>query len=468
MKGLIFLNKIVNKITIWESKIKNKKLISIVVILTAVLIILGIYTYNQNKQYRQASQNLYNMAFYQLVDYIQNVETYLAKSIISSSAEQGAETLTNVWREANLAVAYLSQLPINSNELEKTEKFLNQVSDYSYSLSRRNIKGENLSDGDIENLENLHQYSVELENIINQLSTDMNDGRITWSEITKQGTNIFARQVNNISKDSFGNLEENFHEYSGLIYDGAFSEHLTNKEKRGLTGDNIDEKKARDIAQEFIGKDKINQINTSGKSENGNIIAYSFNITLKEDGRQVYIAISEKGGHVVYMDSDREVLSEVISQEEAGNIGKAFLKQKGFENMKETYYLKNNGMITINYAYVQGDIIMYPDLIKLKIALDNGEVLGIETTGYLNSHTNRELKQVKISQEEASKNLNKNLEINSQRLAVIPTEWQTEILCWEFTGSIQEMDFLVYVNVETGKEEDILLIVNTPNGTLTH
>jgi len=468
MKGLIFLNKIINKLTIWESKIKNKKLISIIVVLVAALIILGIYTYNQNKNYRQAAENSYNMAFYQLIDYVQNVETYLAKSVISSSAEQGAESLTNVWREANLAVAYLSQLPINSNELEKTEKFLNQVSEYSYSLSRKNIKGEDLSDEDIKNLENLHQYSVELENTINQLSTDMNDGRITWGEITKQGMNIFTQQVSNISKDSFSNLEENFHEYSGLIYDGAFSEHLTNNEKKGLTGEKIDEMKAIDIAQEFIGKNKIDQINANGKSENGNIIAYNFNITLKENDRQVYIAISEKGGHVVYMDSDREVLSELISQQEAGNIGKDFLEKKGFKNMKETYYLKNNGMITINYAYMQDNVIIYPDLIKLKIALDNGEVLGIETTGYLNSHTNRELKQVKISEEEAIKNLNENLEIKSQRLALIPTEWQTEILCWEFTGKIQEIDFLVYVNVETGKEEDILLIVNTPNGTLTH
>ena len=51
-----------------------------------------------------------------------------------------------------------------------------------------------------------------------------------------------------ISKNSFSNLEENFHEYSGLIYDGAFSEHMTSSQKKGLTGDNIDEEKAKQIA----------------------------------------------------------------------------------------------------------------------------------------------------------------------------------------------------------------------------
>ena len=139
-----------------------------------------------------------------------------------------------------------------------------------------------------------------------------------------------------------------------------------------------------------------------------------------------------------------------------------------FKNMKETYYLKQNGIVTINYAYLQDEVTVYSDLIKLKVALDNGEILGIETTGYLNSHEERNIGDIKISKEDAAKNLNKKLDIKSENLAIIPTEWKTEILCWEFKGTIDGMDFLVYVNANTGKEEDILLIINTPNGTLTH
>ena len=63
--------------------------------------------------------------------------------------------------------------------------------------------------------------------------------------------------------------------------------------------------------------------------------------------------------------------------------------------------------------------------------------------------------------------INKNLEITSERLAIIPTEYDTEIYCWEFQGKIQDNEFLVYINANTGKEEDILVIINTPNGTLT-
>jgi hypothetical protein len=72
-------------------------------------------------------------------------------------------------------------------------------------------------------------------------------------------------------------MEQNFHEYSGLIYDGAFSEHITSKEKRGLTGENIDEQKAQEIAKKFIGEDKVQEINFTGKSENTNMPTFDFN-----------------------------------------------------------------------------------------------------------------------------------------------------------------------------------------------
>ena len=296
----------------------------------------------------------------------------------------------------------------------------------------------------------------------------MNDGRISWGELTKKGRVAFAQQVSNISQDSFSGLEENFHEYAGLIYDGAFSEHLTSPERKGLTGDDIDEEKAREIATTFFGQDRIEEISSNGLSENGNIPSYDFYIKIKnEKDHTASISISRKGGHVVFLNQNRDIEAEAISNEQADEIAKKFLNEKGFPNMKETYYLKQQGILTINYAYEQNGVTMYPDLIKVKVALDNGEILGVETTGYLNSHEERTLPKVKITKEEAAKTINKNLEINATSLAIVPTEFKTELLCWEFKGKVDDTEFLVYINAETGREEDILVIQNTPEGTLT-
>ncbi len=243
---------------------------------------------------------------------------------------------------------------------------------------------------------------------------------------------------------------------------------MTNPERKGLTGEEIDEDKAKQIAEEFIGKDKIKEINSNGVSENANIPSYDFVVkTGNNNNTNLWISVSRKGGHVVFMNYNRDVDVEVITTEKANELGKEFLNIRGISNMKETYYMKQDGIVTINYAYMQNDVIMYPDLIKLKVALDNGEILGIETTGYLNSHTERTLEEVQISKEKAKESLNKELEILSEGLAVIPTEYQTEVLCWEFKGKVEDREFLVYINATTGREEDVLVILNTPNGTLT-
>ena len=256
-----------NKLKDWKERLKDRHMLTLVVCLVialAVIAVLGVYTYRKQKEFRLASENQYNMAFFELVDYVGNVENYLAKALISSTPEHGAETLTHVWREANLAQAYLAQLPIDNEGLTNTAKFLNQVSDYSFSLSRKNINQEALTEEDLKNLQEMHDYSVELENTLNQLSADMNAGRISWGELTKKGSVAFAQQVSNLSKDSFSSLEESFHEYAGLIYDGAFSEHLTSTEKKGLTGEDITAEQAKQKVIEFMGQDQIEEITENG------------------------------------------------------------------------------------------------------------------------------------------------------------------------------------------------------------
>ena len=440
---------------------KNKIWILLSVILLIVIAILGYNLYEQKNKYATITENDYNKAFYEVVDYVQNVKTYLAKTMVSKTAEHGAEMLTHVWRESNLAQSYLGMLPIESQELENTEKFLNQISEFSYSLSRKTIEGNELSDDDMSKIKELYNYSNDLSNTLNEMSDELNNGTLKWADLVK---NTESSKITEVS--GFDVVEDNFHEFTGLIYDGAFSEHITSLEKKGLTGEDIDEETAKQKAEEFIGKDKIKETKSNGYVENGDIPVYRFEITTNEE-QNIGISISKKGGHVVFLNYNRNVTEEKISAEEAVQKGKEYLNNKGFPNMQETYYLKENGFITVNYAYKQNNIVIYPDLIKVKIALDNGEIIGLESTGYLNNHYERNISKNLISIEDAKKQLTNNIEIKSEGLAIIPTEWNTEILCYEFKGKVEDIDFIAYINAETGEEEDILIITNTPNGTLT-
>ena len=436
------------------------------IILTILLLLcfgFGFWGYSVNAENSTVEENKYNYSFSEVVNYVNNIENYLAKAMISKSSTHSSETLSKIWADSNLAIVYFENIPFVDEGTNKSIKFLNQVSDYAYTLSKKTIKGEELSEEDFENLKTLYNYCTSLKDVLNELSTELNNGTISWEDLNEQTDWVFVEEDVTV----FSSIESNFDDYEGLIYDGAYSDFVTKSEKIGLTGDEIDEETAKTKIEEFFADKEIQEITSNGEVNGNEIEAYSF--TLKTNkSNEIYVDISKKGGWFINVICDKEVGEPSISEEEAVELGKQYLDKMGYLNMKETYYTIIENIVTINYAYTQNDIIMYPDLIKVKIALNDGEILGMEATGYLNNHVDRGDLSPRISVDEARENLNKNLEILSEGLAVIPKEnTEEEVFCYEFKGRVEGKEFLVYINAETGEEEEILVILEKAEGVLT-
>ena len=73
------------KVIDWKNRLQDRHMLTIIVTLIAIIAILAMVIYKKQTEYRQASENSYNQAFYELVDYVQNVENYLGKSLISTT-----------------------------------------------------------------------------------------------------------------------------------------------------------------------------------------------------------------------------------------------------------------------------------------------------------------------------------------------------------------------------------------------
>jgi germination protein YpeB len=214
----------------------------------------------------------------------------------------------------------------------------------------------------------------------------------------------------------------------------------------------------------------VENVQKLADNNNGIIDTYNFQMTLNGNNKSNNIAeadVSVKGGHVIWFLHNREVGEKTIDVQKAMEIGAQFLKERGYENMKQSYYLNNDGVATINYAYHDNGITYYPDLMKVKVALDNGDVIGFEANGYFMNHRDRNLEPPALTEEEARQLVRKGENIKSSGLAVIPTNYGTELLCYEFTGKLEDRDFLVYINAYTGKEEQVLIIINSEEGILT-
>ena len=154
--------------------------------------------------------------------------------------------------------------------------------------------------------------------------------------------------------------------------------------------------------------------------------------------------------------------------EEALNRARSWLDRLETGPLVQTYYEVSGQVVTINYAAQDGDITCYTDLVKVSVSLDEGDVTGYDARGYLTNHQQRDYPERKISAEQAQESLSPLLTPDAPRLALIPTSGLNEQLCYEFRCTAEDgQQVLVYIDVETGEEAQILLLYISDGGTLT-
>lgn len=457
----------IEKIEIKLNKLKkkvNKKVLNVAIFMTfGALIIFSLEMTNNFKRQKNLVQDEYNKSMYLAVSYINNVEVDLAKLLVTSTPKMSAVTLADIWKQANLAKECLEQIPVGQNSMANASKYLTQVSDFSYTLMKQNISDIKLTEEEYEKLKHIYEDSSKLSSNMSDIYDDLNAGRIKWDELEKIGN---EKLPDNDISNSISEVGKTFQNYEGLIYDGAFSDHLLSSEPKFLLQKEISEDDAKKYIEEVILNDeKIEKIEFKGES-NGKIGLYNFDVTLDSKQKRT-ISITKNDCKLYLMIGDKKVKEQNISVDEAKKRGMEFLNKLGIDNMIETYYQKTENMIVINYAATQDGVILYPDLIKVKISLDDGKVYGVEAAGYIFNHTTRNNLRPSISQEKAKSILNSSLEIISSDMALIPTESNSEILTYEFKGKIDNREFLIYINADNAREEKVLLVIDNKNGVLT-
>ncbi len=408
--------------------------------------------------------NSYDRAFFELTDYVNDIDVLLTKAQLASTPAQLASISNEIFMQAAEAKSCFGELPQTNVNLEKTAKFLSQVGDYTYVLSQNMINGQEISQEEYTTLSDLNDYAAELGKNLSDIESRIYKGEISFS--TAYGTNIITHAL--AAEDVFAdleNVEKSFEGYPSLIYDGPFSEHIENAESQILkSAPEISQKEALKKAKKFIGK-KADGLKFETEMTNTAIECYVF--SKNTENEQLSVSVTKKGGYVLYFIDSREVRKANYDREAATAVAHKYLEEHGFSDMASSYYEITDNTATINFAYSQNGVKMYPDLIKVRVALDTGEVTGIECKGYLMNHKGRGTLTATLTEEEARACVSTHLDVNAVSLSVIPKDSLREVLCYEFHGTYKDKNFIIYVNAENGREEDILLLIESETGILT-
>lgn len=425
----------------------------------------------ERMDYRNYLQGEYSKNMYDLINSVQNIQVNLGKAEIIGSKEQSIVVFEEIFRYSTMANDKLHSLPIPQETIGTTAKFLSQVGDFCFVLSKASSENRELSDEEYGTIDRLRTQAFELQGKLNGVLSEINEGKVKWGEIRKKAGGVFAKGDNNLVSEQFKGIEKQVSQYPSLIYDGPFSDNILDIKPKVENEKEISENQAMEIVKNIIGKERVQSIKSKANEGKTKINSYSFSVTTKgSDSNSAEIAceISKNGGKVVYLLDNRKLNKATIDLKTAVDKGSKYLESVGYKGMVSSYTLNYDSSILVNYVYTQKNITIYPDAIKLKIALDNGTIIGIESEKYLISHEeNRNIESPKVTSMEAQKRVGKRLKISSIKLAIVPSISDKEVLCYEFSGNYNEDKYIVYINALTGYEERILQIQNTPNGELT-
>jgi len=231
------------------------------IVLAVALIAVGLWGYNQylqNMEYRNYIENLYQKSFFELVGQIGDIDTKLSKLMVSGDQSQSMVLLAEVWRQADAAQVNLGQLPLGHLSLIKTSKFINQLADYCYYLTKKVGQDRTISLEEMDKLQKLRNNCAQLNEELKVLVDNLNSGGVKWGEIRqakiKQELN---EKAENLIEQQFIKIERTGIDYPTLIYDGPFSETLQQRKDIRIQGEAIDQKKAQEIAAEFVGRARV-------------------------------------------------------------------------------------------------------------------------------------------------------------------------------------------------------------------
>ncbi|NLB73069.1 MAG: germination protein YpeB [Firmicutes bacterium] len=429
-----------------------------------ILGLIGLREYSLRKEVELKTENQYQRAFQEVVYHVDSLADELTKAAVSGSYPMTQKALADAWRHTESARSGLGQLPIGTIELSTTEDFLSQVASFTYTLSQRGESGSGLSDREWAILGDLRREATFAAEELTNLGGAIASRRLRWIDVQRESMATAAMRPerektqgapsNQVTK-GLKMLEDGMTRFPTPDFEGVIPP--PRKKLPGIPGPEISTDDAILIAMKFAGY-------SIQEGARGEVIAkiasepesYRVEITPPRGPvSKAWADVSVRGGRVLWMYRDSPIGPETITPAIAVDAAKAFLASHGFQDMREISRRDYQGVSAIGFAYEQNGVVIYPDYVVVRVALDDGLIDGFEGTNYQIFHRVRPLKEPGLSEAEARERLNPRLTVIGSRLAVILDDFYQEKLVYEFRCKLEKDTYLVYVNAETGEEEEV-------------
>ena len=426
--------------------------LGVVTLALATTVAVGAVEMNKNNE-AMMGENRRNV--FELTGIMENVDNDLDRARISASSVQQSRILTDLLVQARLAELDLEKTPIAAESCANITTFINRTARECERMLAKLRNGERLSAHDYNVLEALYKTNHQIRMQLDEMTAKVTDK--DWKSFMQKGEGCIF--------DTMGKIESLTLEENRIAAEGQKGEmeragmqrnQPMNLEEKDFSA--IDPARAEQLCMEYFPKYSITEYRCVGETVAKDYKAY--NVQGYDDkGTLLFAEISQTDGALLRFDYYEDCAGDTFDYQNAERIAEEFLESMGYDDMEAVRLRENGSTVDFTFVYEDDGVVYYPDQIRVKVCRTRGIVTGLDATGYILRHKNRDEVQTQISLAEAYDRLHKGLTVQSSRLAVVDTV-RGERTAYEFFCTYDEESYFVFLDAESGEE---IAIVNTKN-----
>lgn len=445
------------------------KRLSAILFPVATILLIGalVWGYQENKEKNAIlinAENQYQRAFHDLSYNMDRIHAELGNTLAVSSTSQGMHRkgLMNVWRLTSEAQNEISQLPLTLLPFNKTEEFLSRISNFAYKTGVRDLTKEPLSENEVKTLKSLYANSGEITKDLQHVQNKVIANSLRWMDVeTALATN---KVEDNSIIDGFKTVDKKVEAYPELDWGPSVSSIYDRRSVKQLAGMPVSEEDVKRKALKF--SDTGNQANVQVTKNGSGTEWVSYTAKVKHPkGHMLSMDFTEKGGQLISYTDERNVGAKRASVQDAIDKAQQFLTKKGYSDMTVVSADQYDNLANFSFVREEDGVLIYPEKITVRSAMDNGEVIGFQASDFVYEHqVKRDIPQPKLSLAEAEKVLNPEFKVLYHRKALIKNDRSEDVLCYEFGGRINGSQYRIYINADTGLEETVEVVKDAQAG----
>lgn len=420
--------------------------------------------YSEQKENRDMQlhiENNYQRAFFDLSEDLNKMNDKIGTTLAMNSRKSLSPTFAEVWKVSDEAQTALAQLPFGGLNFSKTQDFLTDIGHFAYQTSIRDLDKKPLTEAETKTLTNLYKRSGEILQDIQSLQKDVSNKSLKFADAEAIVTSTKNESMkDNQIVDGFKNIEKSIDGYdlqSDFGPDFSTAD-LKLRNFKNVTGVNITKDEAINRAKQIARVTNISRVKVSSNLKGSRFGFYNVSFIDNNTKNHYTVDLTRKGGHLIYFLNDREIKNQKFSLSDATEGVHEYLKNteaQGLELVESTQY---DTTAILTYARVVDGVTIYPEMVKVKVALDNNQVIGLIADEYFENHKERDSLVPTINQAEASDKISKNVNVQDSKLSVIMNDLNEEVLCYEFYGTLDHDTFRIFINAKTNEEELVIKV----------